>query len=244
MAAILTQNVMKISHMSEARYDLSYKGDLLEGFYADFVKADLKNLFKANDDYIDRLFAGSEQIIKRDVDKATAVKFQQAFKQAGAKLIVRAAGTATNQAAPEPKAAIGPNTQPAQSTLQTNRTESAATGQFSLTSDPLPNEGAASLVEQHQPPLQAPSKVPDWSVAQAGTTLIAAQAEVTPSVIAPAFSVAETGADLLVDKPNEPLAPAIDLSRFDLAEPGADIETLSVPVAPLEIDISHIKLTD
>lgn len=242
MAAILTQNLMKITPMSEAKYDLSYKGELLEGFYSDFVKADLKNLFKANDDYIDRLFTGAEQTIKRDVDKATAIKFQQAFKKAGAKLIVRPATGHKPVESPAPSSA--PSTSQERTYVQASATPPMTGSSLSLRDEPVPNEGADHLVEQHQSPLEAPSQVPSWSVAEPGTVLVPQSFEAPPSVLAPNLEVADVGADLLANKPVDPVPPNLDLSGFDLAEPGADLDTLSIPIAPLEIDISHIKLTD
>ena len=76
--------------MADLYYDLFFNGQLLEGYFLDFVKADIQNLFKADDAYIDKLFSGQEQAIKLKVDKPTAIKFQQAFKKSGAKLIVKA----------------------------------------------------------------------------------------------------------------------------------------------------------
>ena len=50
--------------MSEARYDIYFRGDLLEGFYADFVKADMAQLFKTDPARLEAFFSGKPQFGK------------------------------------------------------------------------------------------------------------------------------------------------------------------------------------
>lgn len=78
--------------MSDERYDLYFKGDLLDGFYADFVKVDMARLFKTDVERIEAFFSGEPQPVKLNVDKPVAAKYQQALKGIGARVLIVPAG--------------------------------------------------------------------------------------------------------------------------------------------------------
>ena len=63
---------------------LSLQGNVVPGKQADGVKKELMRLLKADDQGIDRLFTGKPVVVRRNVDGATAEKYQQAFYVAGA----------------------------------------------------------------------------------------------------------------------------------------------------------------
>ncbi|MDN3650696.1 hypothetical protein QWZ13_17455 [Reinekea marina] len=231
--------------MTEPLYDLSFKGDLIDGFFQDFVKADLQTLVKADEKYINLLFSGSEQSIKRGVDKATAIKFQQAFKKAGAKLVVRPhkSGASTEKvvqsAQPTSNSAAEPiKTAPApkQEEVQPSTAE-----QWSTTLDSVPGESRPELSEHHQPDIKAPEAIPDWSVSEPGAQLGDTAPEQAVEFDFSDLSVAEAGEDLILEKPIEPAPPALNLDSLSLAEAGATLETLQDDKEPVQVDISHLS---
>ncbi|MDP5072133.1 MAG: hypothetical protein NWQ45_14645, partial [Congregibacter sp.] len=70
------------------RYDIAFGGECLEGHDPLAVREALGALFKADEATLDRLFSGTRQRIKRNCDKATALKYQKSLAAAGAKAIV------------------------------------------------------------------------------------------------------------------------------------------------------------
>lgn len=237
--------------MADQQYDLFFSGQLIDGFYEDFVKADIKTLFKANDAYVEKLFSGQEQLIKRQVDKATAIKFQQAFKKAGAKLVVKlhspqaAASTKTKSTAP---AAASkpleqqplPKTNPAPA-LATKPAE-AGSPHFQLTSNAVSGENNDTLIEHHQPDISAPEAIPAWDIAEVGAQLAEPKPVASLDVDTSALSLAETGATLTQQSGFEEPAPVINTDAISLAEAGSDIETLDDKPPPVRVDTSHLSV--
>jgi hypothetical protein len=240
--------------MADQQYDLFFSGQLMDGFYEDFVKADIKALFKANDAYIDKLFSGQEQLIKRQVDKATAIKFQQAFKKAGAKLIVKVHAPQIAQSSGNPlldeqtKSASQPApatmTPVSAGTVPAPAPAAPHTGSlhFQLTDNAVSGENNDELIEHHQPDIHAPDAVPTWGLAEAGSQL-AEPSQIEPAnVDTSALSVAEAGAVLTQATGFEAPAPVINTDAISLAEAGGDIETLDDKPPPVQVDTSHLRV--
>jgi uncharacterized Tic20 family protein len=74
--------------MSEELYNLEFEGKIIPGWEIDEVKANLAHLLKANEKKIARLFSGRRFFIKKNVDRPTAIKINDAFKDAGADCIM------------------------------------------------------------------------------------------------------------------------------------------------------------
>lgn len=228
--------------MAEQQYDLFFSGELLDGFFIDFVKADLQSLFNASTAYVDALFSGQAQVIKRKVDKATAIKYQQAFKKAGARLIVRIhSAEVAVPAPPQPKAVADETPPPAPVTEAISPDKPVDHFETILTA--VPGENADNLIERHQPAIAPPEEVPDWQLDAPGTQLIAPSQTVEPDLEVSDLSIAETGADLKGDFPvfEEP-APLIRPVEVTLAPAGAVIEVLDDKAEPVQVDISHLHI--
>lgn len=75
--------------MSDTRYDVIFRGELCEGFELDDVKRNLARLFKQAEDKVERLFSQRHVIIKSDLDRAAAEKYQRALAGAGARAILK-----------------------------------------------------------------------------------------------------------------------------------------------------------
>jgi hypothetical protein len=92
--------------MAESRFDIQFAGELVAGADPGATRERLGELFKLPPEGLDRLFDGQPHILKRDLDQATAVRFRDAFGEAGAilRLIPIAVGpelVAPEQAATE-----------------------------------------------------------------------------------------------------------------------------------------------
>lgn len=85
-----------------ADYQVVFEGKLTGERSLDEVKRNLATLFKMKAEQVDALFTGKPVIIKRDIDQATALKYQTAFKKAGAVCTV-ATDTGENPLPSQPK---------------------------------------------------------------------------------------------------------------------------------------------
>ena len=65
-------------------YNIVFEGKTVPGKEIDSVKKALMNILKADDQSIDRLFSGKRVLIRKNVEAATAKKFQKAFEDIGA----------------------------------------------------------------------------------------------------------------------------------------------------------------
>ena len=65
-------------------YNIVFEGKTVPGKEIDLVKKALMNILKADDQSIDRLFSGKRVLIRKNVEAATAKKFQKAFEDIGA----------------------------------------------------------------------------------------------------------------------------------------------------------------
>jgi hypothetical protein len=90
--------------MAETTYDLVFRAELLpEGDGAN-ARSTLARVLKLDDTRLQQLFSGGVVYVRRGVDRDTAVRFQAAFRQAGARLRVIPLETSTFVEPPAPAA--------------------------------------------------------------------------------------------------------------------------------------------
>lgn len=65
-----------------------FKGEVLIGQDIHLVKKKLAEKFKLNSETVDRLFSGKTITIKKEIEREEALKYREAFKQAGAKCYI------------------------------------------------------------------------------------------------------------------------------------------------------------
>jgi len=151
----------------EARYNVYFAGELSAGHDLASVREQLARLFKADTATLDKLFSGKAQLVKRDCDRDTALKYKQAMEQAGAVPFIKsiaqpaasapAAGKALSMAeriaalaaAPDigyPPQAGNPTTPEAAQLQQPTETGSVAGGGIQLAPP-----GTAVLLPQERP---------------------------------------------------------------------------------------------
>jgi hypothetical protein len=129
--------------MAEALFDIQFAGKILEGADPNQVRARVQRLFKLSDEAAERLFGGSPVTIKRGIDAATASRFREVFRAAGARVSVVPAGTEPSRA---------------------NRQGAAATGEeeSGQRARAIPSPSASSLrlvPAEHPDPLEPPRRV-------------------------------------------------------------------------------------
>lgn len=89
--------------MTETRYQLIFSGRLQPDTSVEQVRQAVKERFRLNDAQLQRLFSGDPVTVKRDLDLASAERYQRAFVAAGA-VIELAPMAASTPSAPSPEA--------------------------------------------------------------------------------------------------------------------------------------------
>ncbi|WP_051207471.1 hypothetical protein [Saccharospirillum impatiens] len=217
--------------MSEARYDIYFRGDLLDGFYADFVKADMAQLFKTDPARLAAFFSGTPQPIKLKVDKPTAAKYKAALEKIGAKPIIVPMGKA-------PPAVTTPGQQPENGQPgQAGKAASTPAGESDWTILP-----AGSDIGEHRDVRPVAVETGGLSLAQAGVTLVEHPERPTPvPVDISGLSLDEPGVNL-VENPSRPAPFQVDISGLSLDEPGVTLVENDKAAPPPPPDISHLTL--
>jgi len=92
--------------MSNELYEVAFSGKISDGADLAEVKARLGGMFKADQAKLAQLFSGKRIVIKKNIDKQTAIKFHSALKRAGAECEVKSISPGDKAAAiskPAPK---------------------------------------------------------------------------------------------------------------------------------------------
>ena len=240
-------------------YDIYLTGKLAENTTATLAAQRLATLFKANPDVMAGLLTGKPQLLKRGVDKPTALKYREALQSAGVEVAFKAQTDALSTAAPAsvPTSAPTPASTAAQPALGLSL---APVGSDVLQASERVRPVAVAIdtselqVLPASPlPSSAPLAVPtpdtsNLSLAPAGGDLLSAAEKQHPLVATPAIgdlSLAPAGA-LLETLHTATAIIEPDLSGLSLAPPGTDLLTAEqrakpTPAAP---NTDHLKLTN
>lgn len=223
--------------MSEARYDIYFRGDLLDGFFADFVKADMAQLFKTDPARLEGFFSGTPQPIKLKVDRPTAAKYKAALEKIGAKPIIVPMGEAIPAGAMQPTASNPETNRHANAPDPEKRAESTSSSSKAWIILPV----GSDIGEQREvQPVSVDTT--GLSLAEAGATLVEHPERPTPvQVDISGLSLDEPGATL-VENPARPVLVQVDISGLSLDEPGVTLVYGDKPAPPPPPDISHLTL--
>ena len=214
----------------EERYTIAFAGECLPGHDVGAVRHRLGQLFKADDATLDRLFSGKRQTVKRDCDKATALKYKQAMEQAGAKPVISRASS-PDTVAPPAKAA-----EPAREMTAAERI--AAVAASSDQASPSPGNGEPA------PSTTAPN-TSHLSIEPAGADVLRPEErDTTPpaSIDTSALSVDDQAQRLSEPTPTPPPAPATD--HLDMGAVGEEIPRLASEPPPPPPDISALDMSE
>ncbi len=212
--------------MSE-RYNIYFAGEILQGHDPDRVRAGLAKLFKADEKTLDLLFSGDARLIKRDCDKATALKYKQAMERAGAKPRIKAGAGGEAGAAPPGTAEKAP--------------DSAGKIAALAAADDVGKYGAAPAPTA--PPL-ASGDDDSLALCPDGTEVLRPHerpAPVVAQIDTTGLEVAEAGLRLSEEKASPGVAP--DTSHLAMGEVGETIPNLPRESATLDPDTSALDLS-
>ena len=210
----------------ETRYNVYFAGQLLPGQELTSVRDKLAKLFNADQQTLEKLFSGKAQLLKRDCDKATALKYKQAMERAGAQPMIKASqGAAAAEQSPPP-------------TPVPEKTMSAAERIAALAAAPdkggySPEESSTSSKES-----STSSKESSTSPKEPSTGFAGQQPESDQAGI----NLAPAGTDVLrEDERSEPVVSDIDTTglEVDAATQRLSEEPPPPPPAP---DTSHLDM--
>jgi hypothetical protein len=92
--------------MSDQLFEVAFSGQISEGAELGEVKAKVAKMFNADEAKLGQLFSGKRVVIKKNIDMATAAKYQTALNRAGAQCEISQLGGAAPAATPVPAAAV------------------------------------------------------------------------------------------------------------------------------------------
>ena len=220
----------------ETLYNVYFAGETLEGEDQASVRDRVAKLFNANEATLDTLFNGKLHLVKRDCDKATALKYKEALERAGARPVIKHAndgGQAQPTAQPAPQqAAERPMT-----AAEKIAALAAAADENAYQSAPEPPPAPAPAGNQ-------PADNSNINLAPPETEVLRPE-ERAPQIV----REVDTG-DLAVNASAEVLSesappppPPPDVSHLSMGEVGEDIPTLDDGTAPLLPNTDALSLS-
>ena len=85
--------------MSDELFEVAFSGQISDGAEPGEVKAKVAKMFNADDAKLAQLFSGRRVVIKKNIDRATAARYQTALNRAGAEWEICSLGGAPSAAA-------------------------------------------------------------------------------------------------------------------------------------------------
>ena len=232
--------------MADERFDLIFRGDIVLGQPLAEVKQRLQQLFKADEAKIEQLFTGRPVALKRQLDAATAKKYQQVLYKAGAQVDVvssKAQKASSETSSPTKGLSLAPVggllLKPSERTALTPIT--VDTSSLSL----RPAEG--DLLDRSERPTEpsAPLAAPEFDLADVGADLLEGSEHgglPLASVEPEDWGLAEVGSDLLSDTERSPEPLPVASPDFDVAPVGSDLGEAKKHQAPVTPDTSGLSL--
>ncbi|WP_027328578.1 hypothetical protein [Marinimicrobium agarilyticum] len=233
--------------MADERFDLVFRGDIVLGQPLASVKQRLQQLFKADEAKIEQLFTGRPVALKRQLDAATAKKYQQVLHKAGAQveMVPSQARQAKAEAAPTRGLSLAPV-----GGLLLKPSERARLTPVSVDTSGLslrPPEGDLLDRTERRPEEPMPVAIPDFVLAEVGADLLeGSERDSLPlaSVDPEDWGLAEAGSDLLSASERAPEPPPVAVPEFDVAPVGSEMGELKKNQAPVAPDISGLTLEE
>lgn len=225
--------------MDAPTYDVYLTGKLAEGLSADAAAERLAQLFKTSPQSMAALLTGKAQVLKRGVDRPTALKYRDALARAGVEVAFK-----TQAAAP----AAAPPAAAARATTAAPVAAAPAPAQAipapASTGLSLAPAGTDVLKEDERRVIAAVAvDTSHLSVAPPGDLSSGIERPPTAAPDTSHLSVAAAGADLLSASERErPPAAVPDTEGLTLAAAGSPLETLRRDIEPINPDISGLAL--
>ena len=239
--------------MSDERYNLVFKGELVKSFELAQVKQNISKLFKVDGAKLEALFSGKAVVLKKNLDFDTATKYRVAIKKAGARVDLVENRPAETHATPpksQGKAVFGardlssqPATEPPQPKTPSHQTTTAAA--------PAPQGKAVfGAIEKEEPqsareePKQSNIKPVAEAPGHEKDSVEAAVANQVTHEFTEHIDLAPVGETLSDESDQNEALPVIDVSMISMGEVGEDLlreeERPSLPL--MEVDISGMDM--
>ncbi len=243
--------------MSEEKYDLVFKGQLVKSVELNVAKRNLAALFKITPEKTEALFSGKPVVLKRNLDADAANKYRVAIKKAGAlvDLVLSKPPEKKQPEQPRGKAvfmARDIDSPTSQGEPEETRPQSD-TIEYTAPVKPVP-AGPEKKVVQEEKPVPNVARVQSgpatFSLAPAGAELLSASEKKVvpaPDIDVSSYTLKPEGGTLL--NPEEYAADlpfAVEISDIDLAPAGADVltEDERKPDVVADVDTSGLSLAE
>jgi len=248
--------------MSEKRFNIIFKGEIVPGANEATVRANVAQLFKANEKVLEKLFSGEPIAIKKDVDQAGAMKYRALMKKAGAicyALDPNAPLTEAGKPATVQKPAVTSSSGSASAPAKQEKPSGTDWGiapPGSILVEPkeiegieIPDISAISIAALGADMVENPHEQPEANIADLDVGLAPVGADMGEKkkeahFELPSFEgmdVAPVGADMS-DPVEKDVPPPPDVSSITIAPVGSDVGELKKEAPSPKVDISHIKL--
>jgi hypothetical protein len=223
------------SVMSDQGLEIVFRGDIVVGHTLPEVKQRFGQLFKISAAQVDKLFTGKPVVLKRDLDRSTAEKYQAAISKAGAQVQIIDPGAKATRTV---RLSLAPAGSPVLPPSHRAKVEPAVvdTSHLSLRAQ-QGNLVDANELEQPEP---LNLDIANWEVAQAGAVLDQVEKPAMPEPPVAQWDIALPGAQLGEQVPE---LPQVELSvNFDLAPVGELLVEASEAPPVAVPDTSHLAL--
>ncbi len=197
--------------MDDKQFQVIINGQLAEGADLDQTRQNIARLFKATIEAVAPMFSGKRISVKKNLDQATAKKYQQLIIKAGLK-----AGVApmSNAAAATETAAV--------------KSQSAGLADATIAA-------VGCTMDDRPPPPEANIDTSAYGIDEVGITLDETPPPDQPDIDISAFDIDEVG--IILDETPPPNEPDIDISGISMKETGTDLtEYEPVPEATFDLD--------
>jgi hypothetical protein len=221
--------------MDAPLYDIYLTGKLADNVSPALAAQRLAGLFKSTPAAMAALITGKAQLVKRGVDKNTALKYRDALQKAGCEVACKAQSVAVEEK-PTPIAARPTSATPAPASATTTPETPTSGLQLAPAGEDL------LRVEERRTTAPVNVETAHLNLAPVGPLPASAPAAAaTPDISH--LSLAAAG-DNLLSESERAITPAItpDISGLSVTEAGAPIETLKSEITPLRPDTSGLEL--
>jgi hypothetical protein len=213
-------------------YDIFFAAKRVEGFDEVTVRSNVASLFKAKGPTLEKLFSGKPQLIKRGVDKPTAIKYKSAMQKAGAVALIRAHPNTAAAAPPvvtRPKAARPAPGVPARKKIPATAVKK-----------PVRTAAAKKPAPAASPGVQDNA----ISLAPVGSDVLREDEREVYEELDIDTSAIHLGSeqDAPVSAAAKPPPPAPDTSHMSMGEVGEEIPQLKSAVESVNPDVSHLSM--
>lgn len=234
--------------MSDDKFDVVFKGELVRSFEPSVVKKNIGQLFKIGGEKLDALFSGKIIVLKRNLDFDSATKYRVAIKKAGARVdLVPVEPIVDTSAAisSERKVVLAQSGEGVGQALQNAAYSEGSESEDEYTMTIAPAGSDILKASEREEVIVNEIDISSITLKQGGGDLLNTEEKrlIEPlDVDLDSFALAEAGEDLLTAQERKTVvAPQIDTSELSIAEPGERLSEPS-PEPPPAPDVSGMTL--